>query len=353
MVFFGVFLLCFFLCFLLLFGCYTMVVLYPKWLMLSNPCLFCFVFSNYSLLHVPFSYRATSGESICMLTFLGQLIGHSLRCLNTLELEFAPIVWQQILNPEILPTNTERGLESAIRVLKSHDKMAAQCMQFILSEENANLSDEEFEAVYDSAFVTKPSGGGPEIELGVGGSNRRVTAANRVEYVRAVVECRLKESHQQIQALRKGIDEVFPVAVMRLLEWRDVERLVTGERGIDIYRWKAMTESNVGQKLTNWFWEIIEEFTEEEKQGFLMFAWGCKRLPSPGVLDDGFTMDKGGSKDGFPEAHTCYFTVDLPDYSSKEVMKKRFLYAIVNCLSIDNDNDDVDREEWANMAGDA
>jgi hypothetical protein len=39
-----------------------------------------------------------------------------------------------------------------------------------------------------------------------------------------------------------------------------------------------------------------------------------------------------------PVAHTCFFSIDIPRYSSKEVFKDRLLYAIYNCNAIDGDD---------------
>jgi uncharacterized membrane protein YgcG len=44
------------------------------------------------------------------------------------------------------------------------------------------------------------------------------------------------------------------------------------------------------------------------------------------------------TQDGFlPESHTCFFYLDLPRYSSRDVMLERMRYAIATCRSIDND----------------
>ena len=37
------------------------------------------------------------------------------------------------------------------------------------------------------------------------------------------------------------------------------------------------------------------------------------------------------------ESHTCFFTIDLPAYSSNEIMYERLNYAITVCSSIDGD----------------
>eukprot|EP00954_Amorphochlora_amoebiformis_P012508 977436-Amorphochlora_amoeboformis.AAC.1 len=88
---------------------------------------------------------------------------------------------------------------------------------------------------------------------------------------------------------------------------------------------------------------------------------GCKRLPTVGSGQQ-FEISKNyASVDGMPQAHTCFFEIDLPTYTSKPIMRKQILYAIMNCVSIDEDNDvvenptpqEVDREEWARLAEDA
>jgi hypothetical protein len=38
-----------------------------------------------------------------------------------------------------------------------------------------------------------------------------------------------------------------------------------------------------------------------------------------------------------PKAHTCFFSINLPRYSSAEVMKTKILYAINNCVEMDAD----------------
>ncbi|CAF3089161.1 unnamed protein product, partial [Rotaria sp. Silwood2] len=42
-------------------------------------------------------------------------------------------------------------------------------------------------------------------------------------------------------------------------------------------------------------------------------------------------------------SHTCFFALDLPEYSTTDIMYERLNYAITNCSSIDGDGmvDDV------------
>lgn len=43
------------------------------------------------------------------------------------------------------------------------------------------------------------------------------------------------------------------------------------------------------------------------------------------------------SKDEFPRAHTCFFTLDLPPYESKEILKQKLETAMIFCGEVDDD----------------
>ncbi len=96
------------------------------------------------------------------------------------------------------------------------------------------------------------------------------------------------------------------------------------------------------------FWEVLNEFSSEDKQLFLKFVWGRTRLPSTplGFGQDVFTisdsvqamMSAGRSQDKYlPVSHTCFFALELPRYSSKTKMSEKILYAIRNCNTVDAD----------------
>ena len=86
----------------------------------------------------------------------------------------------------------------------------------------------------------------------------------------------------------------------------------------------------------------MEEFEQEERAAFLRFVWGRSRLP----LDlESFhqkfkiqSSQKSPADSYFPLAHTCFFSLELPSYSSLEIMKNKLRYAIYNCQAIDGDD---------------
>lgn len=91
----------------------------------------------------------------------------------------------------------------------------------------------------------------------------------------------------------------------------------------------------------------MKEFSPEERLKFIKFSWGQERLP---CNDEDFERTNtrlmikpamnAEHKDGsLPKADTCFFNLELPDYSTKEVLKERLRYAILtDCESMNADN---------------
>ena len=52
-------------------------------------------------------------------------------------------------------------------------------------------------------------------------------------------------------------------------------------------------------------------------------------------------------KDAFPQAHTCFFQLDIPNYETDEMAYNRLKGAIEMCGSVDADMRNVaDESEW-------
>lgn len=93
-------------------------------------------------------------------------------------------------------------------------------------------------------------------------------------------------------------------------------------------------------------WSALQSFSVEERQLFLRFVWGRNRLPaadsdwSQAFVINTMTPASGSSStmdDLLPAAHTCFFQLDLPAYSTAEVMRSKLLYAVHHCQAIDTD----------------
>ncbi|CAF1143871.1 unnamed protein product [Brachionus calyciflorus] len=77
------------------------------------------------------------------------------------------------------------------------------------------------------------------------------------------------------------------------------------------------------------FWKVFHSFSLEQKKKFLLYLTGTDRIPILGMKRVKLCIQstKGGDS-YFPVAHTCFNLLDLPMYSSEELMRDRLLVAI-------------------------
>lgn len=100
----------------------------------------------------------------------------------------------------------------------------------------------------------------------------------------------------QVAAVREGMSAIIPVPLLSLLTAQQLEQLVCGLPEVSVemlkklVRYRDVTESH---QLVCWFWQSLEEFTNEERVLFLRFVSGRSRLPSnPGDIAQKFQIIK-------------------------------------------------------------
>eukprot|EP01123_Difflugia_compressa_P005936 TRINITY_DN1805_c0_g1_i1.p1 TRINITY_DN1805_c0_g1~~TRINITY_DN1805_c0_g1_i1.p1 ORF type:complete len:218 (-),score=26.87 TRINITY_DN1805_c0_g1_i1:21-674(-) len=181
-----------------------------------------------------------------------------------------------------------------------------------------------------------------------------VTYDNREEYVRLAVEARLNESKCQLKSVRRGLTDIVPEHLLSLLSWQDLEWRVCGKPMIDFKLLKRHTVYNSVNPTSPhilYFWQVLEEFSQEDRRAFVRFVWGQERLPAN---DQEFERTAtrmlikpySGTADpdqAFPRADTCFFNLFLPEYSSPEILRKKLLMAC---------HFDADSMNADNVAGD-
>jgi|LauGreDrversion4_2_1035121.scaffolds.fasta_scaffold692902_1 E3 ubiquitin-protein ligase HERC2 len=117
----------------------------------------------------------------------------------------------------------------------------------------------------------------------------------------------------------------------------------TGSKTVDVDTLKSITNydtCDADHKVVKMFWQAFETMSTEERTLYLKYVWGRSRLPmNLDSLSRKHTIEyfKSRTKDSLPIAHTCFFRIDLPDYTSAEILKQRLLYAVQYCGDIDAD----------------
>ncbi|XP_055497143.1 probable E3 ubiquitin-protein ligase HERC4 [Leucoraja erinacea] len=172
-------------------------------------------------------------------------------------------------------------------------------------------------------------------ELIPNGKNIPVQSHNRKLFVDKYVDYIFNTSvEKHFQAFSEGFRYV-PLPVVDLFLPDELMALLQGNM---LYDWPQLEENasyRSGYTRTDeaivQFWQMFHELTQEEKKHFLAFLTGCDKVPIGGmgkfriVIRQDFRLDPDLY---FPTAHTCYQMLDLPRYSSAEILRERFLRAI-------------------------
>ncbi|XP_076870833.1 LOW QUALITY PROTEIN: E3 ubiquitin-protein ligase HERC2 [Brachyhypopomus gauderio] len=272
---------------------------------------------------------AKSPLHLSMFRFLGVLLGIAIRTGSPLSLYLAEPVWKQLA-----------GMNLTIADLSEVDKDFIPGLMYIRDNE---ASAEEFEAM--PLPFTVPNACGQEVQLS--SKHSHISLENRAEYVRLAISYRLHEFDEQVAAVREGMARVVPVPLLSLFTGYELETMVCGSPDIPLHLLKSVaTYKGVEPTapLIQWFWEVMESFSNTERSLFLRFVWGRTRLPRTIADFRGRdfvvqVLDKYNPPDHFlPESYTCFFLLKLPRYSCKLVLEEKLKYAIHFCKSIDTDD---------------
>ena len=178
-----------------------------------------------------------------------------------------------------------------------------------------------------------------EKELKPGGKDIEVTDANKEEYITLVSQWRLTRGvEEQTKAFLQGFSDIIPIEALKLFDEREMELLLVGISELDVDEWQRHTiyrTYNKRSKQVIWFWDVIREFSVEQRIRLLQFVTGTCRLPVGGfaeLMGSGrlqlFCIDRWGTPKDLPRSHTCFNRLDLPPYRSKRELAQKLTVAI-------------------------
>lgn len=121
--------------------------------------------------------------------------------------------------------------------------------------------------------------------------------------------------------------------------------MVCGNPDVDVKLLESVTEysgCSSSDAHVRLFWQAMEEFDNEERAALVRFTWGRSRLPlTAAAFNQRFKIQSFNHRPAdnyLPVAHTCFFSLELPAYSTLAIMKEKLRYAIFNCEAIDGDD---------------
>lgn len=276
---------------------------------------------------------STSSLHMAMYRFLGVLFGIAIRTQNNLALTFPPLFWKRMAQEPV-----------ELQDLKGIDENSVKALELLRDPKSQNVSEEDFAQLLTEFTFTTKNSAGREISLVPGGKDTIVTRERAEEYANMIEALRLNENLEAYEMIRAGLGAIVPLNLLFVMSWSQIETLVCGAPEVDVERLKKNTEyEGYGSEDPTilYFWEVMNEMTAEQRSAFLRFAWGRARLPAAGHFRQ-FKITRYSCENSdqyLPLSHTCFFTIDLPPYSSKEVLRNKLMYALTHCQSIDNDHD--------------
>lgn len=179
-------------------------------------------------------------------------------------------------------------------------------------------------------------------DLKPGGSEIKVTNANKREYINLVIKWRfVSRVEDQMKKFMEGFGELIPHNLIQIFDERELELLMCGLGEIDISDWRRNTNyrGEYGDKhhVIVWFWKAVTSFDLETRARLLQFVTGTSRVPMNGFSElygsngpQKFTIEPWGTPHSLPRAHTCFNRIDLPRYRTYYELREKLRLAIEN-----------------------
>lgn len=213
----------------------------------------------------------TSQRDLSYFMFLGVLMGVCIRTNPVISVNLPTIFWKQLtgqrFNQDDLATYD--------------DSILAQLSQLL-----ACKSKEKFDELFEEYhFTTVLSDGKSQVELVPGGADKELTFENRYEYARKLLHVRMNEFKRQADAIKKGICQIVPEALLNMVSHAELEEWVYGKKHIDVDLLQRNTGyegvyKEPGNKVVEWFWRALREMSQEERRQFILFCYAQPTIPA-------------------------------------------------------------------------
>jgi hypothetical protein len=159
-------------------------------------------------------------------------------------------------------------------------------------------------------------------------------------YIRQYLNERLHALEPFLHEIKNGFWENTGIDGHSMLTGKVLQRLVAGSGQITVEQLIWLTNADtfsggLNNQYVQRMFAALRRFTEEELRLFLFFVTSLKRIPSrqmnPAfkIIAVPFTGQLSDSL--LPRAHTCFFKIDLPLYSSDDVALRQLRTAVTFC----------------------
>ncbi|KAF0709821.1 hypothetical protein AaE_012760 [Aphanomyces astaci] len=284
------------------------------------------------------------------LKFLGKLIGMATRHRIMVPLNLSDLFWKPLVG---LPNDRkDLGAVDTMLMRELHD---LECLGD--AEVEALDPDEVVEyllRVVCTLYITQAPRN-PHMD-----KMNTLTVPTLAQLVDDSVALKLDAIRLQLVSFMEGMAAVLPYALCTLFTPAQFEELVCGSPDIDIdmlqritvYEGVDATAPHIG-----FFWQCLQDMNQAQRSLFVNFVLARSRLPrsieeftlhfkiQPAVI-----MGDDTNPDHYlPHSQTCFFSLCLPRYSSKDICMEKLLYAINNSPTMDADFVERGSAGWEHM----
>jgi E3 ubiquitin-protein ligase TRIP12 len=301
-----------------------------------------------------------SQKTLQFFTFLGRFVAKAVMDNRLLDIPFSIAFLKWMLGVPLCIDDLRGVYPEIVRTVKELLDIVHEKNDVMSNNSNDNsssnrdnqslINDIKFRGSgrLEDAMLTFILPGREEWELVPDGANVFVNNSNVEQYVELLVGALLHDSvKHQLESFRAGFESLASMESLAVYFSDELDSLLCGssqdsvawDRATLLEHTKCDHGYTASSRAVHWVVDIIADFTPEERRKFLRFATGSSRLPPRGLRDMNPKLtfvrkeptQPNASPDSYlPSVNTCFFYLKLPDYSSKEIMKQRLLFAITH-----------------------
>ena len=288
---------------------------------------------------------STKCELVSYMEALGKVLAKVVMDGHTIDAKFAPVLYKFLL----LDTTTAAGMGSygggggSTHGSSSHGSSShGDGSSTIGFSDLESFDGQLFAQLHDNILnrtITPEYADNLALDfedLMPNGEHRVVTDANKIEYLNLRAQhILIGQRHRQLSAIRKGFHILPWNDNFRRFNEMDFRMLICGPSNIDAVTVIENIDFDHGDWKRSKTLEHVAKYLkslEKEKDGlrkFLRFVTGSPGIPAMGLKKtEGqpagqicFTRLPNSQR--LPEAHTCFNTVDMPDYNDYDVLKSK------------------------------
>ena len=312
---------------------------------------------NEEMRHLWFNAEQADVSKLDFYYLCGCVIGLAAYNAHSINITFPSIFYKQLLNTPIdgeqtppsssyaHATSSASSASSApiysLADLHSLDPRLVQSLQQLLAYSDSDLED-VFALTFTATQQVRTRNAAGESVLSIrtvdlipNGSQTPVTQLNKVQFVTLTTQYLLSTSiRPQQQSFIRGFRSVCQGRAMGMFSPADLQQLLVGQPHFNWKELKLTARYEGGYRhdspCVQWLWQLLEEeLSVEERMRFLTFLTGSSRAPLGGLGELRVCVQRAGpDTEQLMSASTCYHTLLLPEYDSKDKLTRKLRKAL-------------------------